>query len=301
MDVKAMIEEKLSIFPKLYDECQIFGPIAQDELLERRGECRMKADCLKKNACENCVAIRSIVENMTISKYEEYNGKGINMIATPVSLGDERYVVELFRNLNQDDFRYLDVLKENVLEKIEQLNFQLMHDQLTGVFNRRFMEEKLPFGIKKCLNEHRNISIAVADIDHFKKVNDTYGHQTGDLVLKAFADTMSKNIDGTGAWTIRYGGEEFLLVMPNMDENEAYELVDKIRKAYEKLEVPSENGMVRSSVSFGVVTTDFMEESQESCMTRLIRQADSNLYVAKASGRNTVKSSLYDASLDVKE
>lgn len=293
MNEKDAIKERLSYFPKLYDVIQIFGPMSKETLLEKKGACLLEEECVKKNACENCVAIRSLMENKTISKYEEFQGKGMSMTATPVRENGKDYVVELFRELNQDDLKYMGVIQDDVLKQIDALNYELMHDSLTGAFNRRFMEERLGFGVLDALHKKKIVTIAMADIDLFKKVNDTYGHQAGDEVLRVFSSILQKNLDPAGALVVRYGGEEFLIYLPDTEEAAAKKLLEQVRCEFEKEELSFEGNTIRATASFGVITAKQMKETEVSCADRLVQLADLNLYQAKNQGRNCVVSGSY--------
>ncbi|MFP4482369.1 MAG: GGDEF domain-containing protein [Thermovirgaceae bacterium] len=151
-------------------------------------------------------------------------------------------------------------------------------DYLTGTYNRR--------GIIQ-LGEATGrtpLSIIIADLDHFKNLNDTYGHAAGDHVLKEFTHTLGK---GLRPWDIlgRFGGEEFLILLPQLGGDTAFRVAERLCREVEKTEMPWEGKSVRYTVSMGVSSRDEMTDKD---LNRLIAEADKALYMAKKSGRNKV-------------
>ena len=126
------------------------------------------------------------------------------------------------------------------------------------------------------------LSIIMADIDHFKNVNDSYGHLIGDEMLIDFAKIISKSIRKDIGWVGRYGGEEFLIVLKHTDSEEAYKVAEKIRKLIDETTFTYDNVSIHITSSFGV--HGYINEKLN--LEELISQVDKKLYVAKASGRN---------------
>jgi diguanylate cyclase (GGDEF)-like protein len=159
-------------------------------------------------------------------------------------------------------------------------------DPLTQVANRRHFLPRLSHEISRAQRTHREVSLAMIDIDNFKRVNDRYGHPTGDLVICAVANvcrTVSRNMDVVA----RMGGEEFAVMLPETSLSDAKLLAERIRMAVENTTVISTDGEpCHVTVSIGVAQQAPDEASQEN----LIRQADAALYKAKNAGRNRVAS-----------
>ena len=165
-------------------------------------------------------------------------------------------------------------LKENE-EKIREL---MLTDPLTGVSNRRHLEEQLASEFDH-LNRYRtNLTLVITDIDHFKNINDTYGHDVGDHVLKAFAKNLKsqlRNVD----FVARIGGEEFLMILPETKVDGAVRLVERIRQSFSEHNIPGLKDAV--TASFGIAEAINGETGHE-CMKR----ADMALYQSKDSGRD---------------
>ena len=155
-------------------------------------------------------------------------------------------------------------------------------DELTGSFNRRCIMRMLDEEIARAARGGLPCSVALIDLDHFKRVNDTYGHPMGDEVLRTFAITMFANIRSVDRFG-RYGGEEFLLVLPDMPDDGAARAMDRLRAIVADLDWSAFSPGMKVTLSAGVATLK-PDETTDSFLAR----ADSALYVAKAQGRNRI-------------
>jgi diguanylate cyclase (GGDEF)-like protein len=156
-------------------------------------------------------------------------------------------------------------------------------DGLTQVFNRRYFVETLEREIGRAQRYRRDLSLIMFDIDHFKQVNDTYGHLAGDYVLKQLASVIKTRIRREDVLA-RYGGEEFGIILPEIDRHNSMQFAEKVRKLVEKAEFRFEDTQIPVTVSVGVATLIGEQED----VTEFIKLADDNLYAAKQAGRNQV-------------
>ncbi len=179
--------------------------------------------------------------------------------------------------------RYLDAMRRRLDASME----LAITDQLTGLFNRRHMVNQLNQFLKRANHGDGPLSIFIADIDHFKRVNDTYGHDVGDEVLKEFASRIQENVRPSDI-PCRQGGEEFIVIMPNTTADLANAVAERVRRHVCAQPFEVEQGIERLdvTVSVGVATTLEAGESVDDLMKR----ADLALYEAKESGRNQVVS-----------
>jgi diguanylate cyclase (GGDEF)-like protein len=180
--------------------------------------------------------------------------------------------------------RVLDLQRE-LLAAQEQLAALANYDSLTEVWNRRVILERLEQELARTEREHTPLGLILLDIDHFKRINDTLGHSCGDEVLQQVAQRLSETLrqyDCIG----RYGGEEFLIVVPNCNLQETFKLAERLRRAISDTPVASAGGPVAVSASFGA--TAILAE-QHSDPKALIVAADRALYRAKGLGRNRVE------------
>jgi diguanylate cyclase (GGDEF)-like protein len=155
-------------------------------------------------------------------------------------------------------------------------------DELTGASNRRCIMRMLEEEIAQSVRNGSPCSIALIDLDWFKRINDTYGHPTGDEVLRTFSITMFANIRSVDRFG-RYGGEEFLLVLPDMDTERAARALDRLRAITADLDWSAFAPGMKATMSAGVATLNSNETSDT-----LLARADSALYAAKAQGRNRI-------------
>jgi len=159
------------------------------------------------------------------------------------------------------------------------LEIQAKIDPLTGAFNRLGIEEAISLGLQDWHKYRKPLSLIMIDIDHFKQVNDLYGHDIGDLVLSNLSNIVQQHIR-TQDLLARWGGEEFVLVCRNTDIESARALADKLRELIAKQTLPNK---ISITASFGVATLKTQENVEQ-----LFKAADNALYKAKAAGRNTV-------------
>ncbi len=166
----------------------------------------------------------------------------------------------------------------------ESLRESSVRDSLTGLFNRRVMEEILNRELDRSRRIGSNIALAMLDLDHFKLINDSYGHTAGDKVLKAVSELMAGFRSGSD-YVARYGGEEFLLVLTDISREEASERLEHLRQSIERLKVEAEGYVIENiTLSIGVAMFPQMGEQLEELLSR----SDQALYEAKRNGRNQV-------------
>jgi diguanylate cyclase (GGDEF)-like protein len=153
-------------------------------------------------------------------------------------------------------------------------------DHLTGIFNRKKFYDELHKEIDRVTRYNQKLSIIMFDVDHFKSVNDTYGHQVGDIVLQDISEIVHKAIRKTDVFA-RYGGEEFTLLMPGTSQQGAYDIAERLRFEIEEHSFPSAG---KITCSFGVAEIDEHDNSDT-----FVKKADVALYKAKDKGRNRVE------------
>ena len=172
--------------------------------------------------------------------------------------------------------------RQEMLEEVDRLKAQTQRDALTGAYNRRFFEERLQEEIARAQRHRLQFALLMLDVDHFKKINDNYGHQIGDDALRHLVKVV---ITGKRQADVlaRYGGEEFALLLVHTDDDPPREAAERIRVLVETTPVPLQSGQLPITVSIGGATLGPDEQ-----MAELIGRADEALYQAKRSGRNRV-------------
>jgi two-component system, cell cycle response regulator len=187
-------------------------------------------------------------------------------------------------------------LQAELIEAREALRVQAMHDPLTGIWNRRAILDVLGNELARSRREGLSVAVAIADIDHFKRINDTYGHLVGDTALCEAASRMRAQLRPYDAIS-RYGGEEFLIVLPGCTSQDAFKLAERLRIGMSEDPIKIPGGTIKVMCSLGVAASDMIVVLEP---TALIQAADSALYRAKAGGRNRVElTSITDITADI--
>ena len=200
---------------------------------------------------------------------------GVVVLASPAPISPD--VLKLIRQLLPN----FAVALNNALGH-EQLQQVAAIDSLTGLYNRRFGIERLSQDFSRSVRSGEPLGAVLFDIDHFKAVNDTYGHETGDAVLKTVAESV-KRVLREGDTLMRYGGEEFLAVLPGAGHADINELGERIRRVVESTVVEFDRKQLNVTISLGAVSFPATDVAD---VDDMIRQADAAMYDAKHAGRN---------------
>ncbi len=293
-NIKAILE-KLDVFEKTYESIRIVDPLNKKILTNNKDDSAVeKLNCFdfwgKNKVCDNCVSIRAYNENNTYVKFE-YNSDAIFMVtAIPYEVEDRRVVIELLKDATDslifDKAEGQSEDKSEIYSLIDNLNKLALKDTLTGLYNRRYINEKLPVDLINTMLSEQNLSVVIADIDFFKKVNDIYGHLAGDRVLKIFVDTLKGCLSRTSDWIGRFGGEEFLICLPGADLEISLKTIESMRKTIEEKDIIFEGSKIKITASFGIYS--LIPNSTDS-IDDLIQKADEKLYLAKKNGRNRIE------------
>ena len=220
-----------------------------------------------------------------------------------INMGSEKKYKEIIRQANEEilniaisnevtkyhltqAFKREKELSEELCKKNQELVLAASKDSLTGLYNRKFLDEILEKEWYRAKRNNSPLSMAMADIDDFKKINDTYGHKVGDIVLVNIAEAFVKNVRKND-YVARYGGEEFAFIFPETDINNAGKIAENLNRIVRDLDTSFiGNDKVAMSVSCGVSTAYPAKENDS--IDSLMKRADDALYNAKKSGKNKV-------------
>jgi diguanylate cyclase (GGDEF)-like protein len=178
-------------------------------------------------------------------------------------------------------------LQEELEASLANLEYQAAHDNLTGLWNRKAILDILAREMERADRENSILGVAISDLDHFKRINDSYGHLAGDAVLREVAARIGaamRPYDSAG----RYGGEEFLLVCPGCKLDDVRSLAERLRQVVHDTTVKTSEGLIKVTMSFGV---SCYSGGRDGDANRVIRSADQALFKAKDRGRNRVETS----------
>lgn len=177
-------------------------------------------------------------------------------------------------------FRFVILIKNVIFRKEERSN----RDSLTYLYNHERFYEELEYYQRRYKEQGEQFSIAIADIDNFKKVNDTYGHAFGDTVIQQVA-RLCREESGKETFCARYGGEEFAMIFPNKDKKEAIRIADKVRRGFAEHAFETEAGIKNFTLSIGIAEYD----KEYPSASAFFDKADQALYRAKSEGKNCVR------------
>lgn len=219
----------------------------------------------KSRPCENCISKRAYDEKTQLSKLEYLGLQPYQVYARYVEIDGVPYVMEMIKRLDEEIFSEIENSEKNVAE-LSDIKNKLYIDSLTGAYNRRFYDDR----VKRATGP---AGVALMDFDDIKECNDTYGHHAGDIVLATAADVIKNNIRKTDI-LIRYGGDEFIIFLPDIDAASFSEKLKLIRKEIYNTKIPGfEN--VRLSVSIGGVML------HDGNVSAAVSRADNLMYRAK--------------------
>ena len=215
----------------------------------------------------------------------------LNTLFDIIRIGDETEM-----KMQELEQRMLSLQRENLdlVVRNRVLNEVSSRDTLTGLFNRGYVIEKLDSEINRSVRHGSPMAVLMIDLDHFKNINDTYGHNVGDQVLQWVGKTLRESCrvyDVPG----RYGGEEFCVVLPETRTGNTTVVAERIRSRFESTELNIGDAMLRVTASFGIAGLDSVSADGALSPAALLDRADRALYCAKNRGRNRVE--LWDAGL----
>lgn len=244
-------------------------------------ECDKAAEMGDEFSIHASAGIRLVIKGEEETFYYEYpchspeEKRWFMMRVTPFVMQGSHYFVISHKNITERK------LVEEEVAKLARL------DGLTNISNRRYFNEFISEEWKRCQRLNMPISLAIIDLDYFKQLNDTYGHQEGDECLKSIGNLLKRFDRRPSDLCARYGGEEFAIVFGNTDKNKAKALVYQLNKEIRALHIPNENSLTYPTLtaSIGLAT---MIPNKETTEAELIKRADEALYTAKENGRNQI-------------
>ena len=243
---------------------------------------------------DRTIGVITLMDDQRTGSYRDEEIRLVSLFANQAAIAIENArlyenverELEVRKQAEEDLKRAHEELQAHVteVEKLQlELREQALCDPLTGLYNRRYLAEMLEHELARVKREKKPMSVIVTDIDHFKNINDNYGHQVGDEFLKRIADLIGSHTRSSDI-ACRYGGEEFLLVMPGTTVKSAARRAEELRLACTQIQVPHENIKLSVTLSFGVASYPSHGQGAE----EIVIKADKALYKSKRSGRNRV-------------
>lgn len=287
-----MLEAHRALIDVLYDSFKVIDPETKRVMEFRDGRPQPTEkycyDRWKRDTpCENCISFTSKSENCDMVRLFSADGCAYFVRALPVEGTEPPLVVEFLKDVTNSLFysaggSYGD--EKYILDAVSNLDSLVIRDQLTKLYNRRYLDTRLPADIHAAVERKTALSVIFIDVDNFKHINDTYGHATGDLVLQATAEALQSCIGGDGDWAARFGGDEFVVCLTDTDSSAARRIAEHIREAIGTASVPFGTETIRFTVSAGIETMSGTARTAK----EMLDTADRNMYSAKHCGKNCV-------------
>ena len=209
----------------------------------------------------------------------------VDDIITGLDAGADDYLTKPF---NKAELKARLRAGTRILDLYDKINKLSITDPLTQCFNRGYLMKSLTKEIKRSIRYKNDLFIVMSDIDHFKNINDSYGHHVGDLVLKDFASLIMNSFRDEVDWLARYGGEEFILVLPETGRDGTWQAAERLRQKVSEMVIPAKGEKIQITASFGISGFEGHNSVSNISANALIEEADKCLYQAKGEGRNRV-------------
>ncbi len=278
------LKKNLKFFNKMYDIVRLVDPVRkrvmeyQDSGMEEVQE-TCYAYWRSGRICDNCISVRAHREQKSFIKLESSPNVVMLVTALPIEYSEPPVVLELLKNatdtmmIGTGDYNKGDIL----YNAVQDINNLVIRDELTALYNRRFLDDRLPVDIVNAVVNHKPLSVIFIDIDNMKAVNDSFGHSAGDELLKYAADTIKGCIGSEGNWTARYGGDEFVVCLNNTGSEGALRISERIYHDFAKSSFSVQGSAIAVKVSQGVVTMPGSGLTAE----EIIELADKKMYETK--------------------
>ncbi len=290
-DLKRVLTE-MNIFPSLFDLSRIVDAESGKVVELRQGvPCETKVSCNDifgaEARCRNCTSIRAHYSKETVVKLEYANESVLFILSVPVQLRGRHLVVELAKDITRS--MVVDVKDQGVFDEIpsiiDRLNKVATTDSLTSLHNRRYLDEKLPQVLASCQRMELPVTLAMIDLDHFKRVNDDFGHQCGDHILRGVGLILNSYIRRGSDFAVRYGGEEMLICFPGVSLADGVAICTRLHQQIQSTIFEFEGRRLGITASLGLASST---PSRPLAAEAFIALADRHLYQAKAEGRNRI-------------
>lgn len=266
-------QEKMKVYEEVFDIVRLLdensiGKIKKQDVNDNDISmlpCECYSFWNKTHPCDNCISLKAFNEKSQRTKLEFLNSDIYEVISKYVEIDGKPYVMELLKQLDDDTMLDLEG-HDKLLSKLTMYTEKLYKDAITGAYNRSYYEDEI-----KTVNS--SAGVAVIDLDDFKLYNDTYGHNAGDIVLATVAKTIRKSIRKNDVF-VRYGGDEFVLVMPKIEEETFNKKLEEIKNNIHSADIP---GYTRLKLSVSIGGVIAKNETVEDAVAR----ADKLMYQAK--------------------
>jgi len=290
-DNKAITYNQIKLLQSLFSRVMLVNPIEKREIivneysLEDSGKSCYQSCPLRNDTC-GCICKDTLSTGEDRCRFIYNKTEAYFLISRMVKMRYRDYTLVMILKLNPS-FSFGAFSETNAIDNITKVSSNLVIDPLTQIFNRKYLMDNIDFMMKNCDTQRKHLCLACIDVDNFKRFNDSYGHDFGDLVLKKIAELMSESINVLDeAYPIRIGGDEFVIVAMDVDKNRFKAIMNKLCLMVEDTKLPYKNEKVGIRISIGV--SEMMSDKINS-YSELYDKADKQLYEAKEAGKGCVR------------
>lgn len=278
------LEDNLDFFHKMYDSVRLVDPLNK-KVMDYRSSLILDTKELCYNywgtgkICDNCISIRAYQENKSFIKLEKNGGSILMVTALPILNTNQPVVLELLKDATDSMFMGTGDYNtgEVMLHVIQEMSDMVIRDPLTSLYNRRFIDDRLPVDVINAAVNKAALTVCFIDLDNFKLLNDTYGHEVGDQIIVVISQILKDTIRSESDWAARYGGDEFLLCLNHADSKQAERIMKRIAEVALKADFSAQGESVALSLSYGIASMQEKPRTAE----ELIRLADRRMFEAK--------------------
>jgi two-component system cell cycle response regulator len=262
MDIMLEIEQKISLLNNSYDKLRVIDPLTKRVLfLSEEETFSCEGSCYdywgKDQYCKNCIATRAFIENDTFVKLE-YNDEFLVLVtATPLYIHEKIYIVELLKDISKtESISKSGAAFNNQLDDVvDKINENYIMDELTGAYNRRYIDERLMVDIHSSELRGIHTGMLLMKIDKFELINKKHGYKRGDMLLKDVYSILINSVRRSTDWIGRFDSESFLIVLTNTDYENTIRVGNKIKAKLDGTTFLDEGENIEITVDFGSVST----------------------------------------------
>lgn len=279
------VKEKLSLLDNMYDVIRIIDPInknilniSNDKITNHKEKCYEIIN--KGEICDNCISMRVDIEKDTFVKLEYISNKIMLIVATPINIRGEMYVVEIIKDISSQDNKIASInynFDEKFKTIIENMNEKIITDDLTGAYNRNYIEGRLPFDVNNSIINEYLLSVIMIEIHDFENVNEEYGYEIGLEILKDLYELVNQLVPQNSYWIGRYSGNKFIVVLNNIDRKESGEILENIRHLLEDISFEFNDKIIKLKVSFGI----YCSENEIVDIKNILKELEISIYKEK--------------------
>ena len=285
---------ELNLFERIYDYIRMVDPVNKNVAYYLKPDVTEIGDgehhCYKLwgkgDLCENCISVRAYNQEDTFVKIEYQADKVWMATAVPVVLEDNKVVIEFLKNITETGIIDIEGKETGEIHKIiNKKNRLIVSDALTGLYNNRFINERLPYDIISSREGSRHLTLVFISLNNFKAINDAYGHAAGNHIAKELAKIIKKYCRDSKDWAARYGGMEFIMLLSDTNDKQAHQVYKRLYKTINNTRFHYGGNDVKIAVSIGF----YSMLNENITAEEFVKKAEKSTYIMTEAGKTDKK------------